>query len=193
MRHRNACLLIISACVCLSSVTFAGELIKSEVNDIGDHFVLHLEMRIDADAESVYDVLVDFNNIKYLNDSIKESELLKSVGLVHTVSMRSEGCVLFFCQSVTQVTTVTELDDGYIMSIVDPEQSDLSYGKTLWQVIEEEDETTKIIYNADIVPDFWIPPLIGTHIFKNRLAEEGEKTINGIERIINAEDNTEDD
>lgn len=144
-------------------------------------------MRIDADYDSVYSVLLDFENLKKLTDSIKESELLKSEGNVHIVRIRSEGCVFIFCQSITQVITVTELDRGYIKSIVDPEKSDLSYGKTLWQIIDE-DETTKIIYDADIVPDFWIPPLIGTYMFKNRLAEEAEQTINGIEQVINDTD-----
>ena len=149
--------------------------------------MLHLEMRIDADYDSVYSTLLDFENLKELTESIKESELLESKDDVHIVLMRSEGCVFIFCQSVTQVTTVTELGRGYIKSIVDPKKSDLSYGKVLWQIIDE-DETTKIIYDANIVPDFWIPPLIGTYIFKNRLAEEVEKTINGIEHDIDNDD-----
>lgn len=144
-------------------------------------------MRIDADYDSVYSTLLDFENLKELTESIKESELLESKDDVHIVLMRSEGCVFIFCQSVTQVTTVTELGRGYIKSIVDPKKSDLSYGKVLWQIIDE-DETTKIIYDANIVPDFWIPPLIGTYIFKNRLAEEVEKTINGIEHDIDNDD-----
>lgn len=149
--------------------------------------MLHLEMRIDADYDSVYSTLLDFENLKELTESIKESELLESKDDVHIVLMRSEGCVFIFCQSIIQVTTVTELGRGYIKSIVDPKKSDLSYGKVLWQIIDE-DETTKIIYDANIVPDFWIPPLIGTYIFKNRLAEEVEKTINGIEHDIDNDD-----
>jgi hypothetical protein len=167
---------------CFVGSSFAGELLKSEVKEVAEHFVLHLEMRIDADYDPVYDILVDFENLKELTETIKESELLESEDDVHVVRMRSEGCVLFYCQSVIQVTTVTELGRGYIKSIVDPELSDLSYGKVLWQIIEE-DETTKIIYDADIVPDFWIPPLFGSYIFKSSLIEEAEKTINGIERV----------
>ena len=141
-------------------------------------------MDIDADYDSVYSTLLDFENLKDLTDSIKESELLESEDDVHIVRMRSEGCVLFICQSVIQVSTVTELGRGYIKSVVDPKKSDLSYGKVLWQIIDE-DETTKIIYDADIIPGFWIPPLIGPYILKSRLVEEGEDTINGIERVIN--------
>ncbi len=169
-----------------NNLTFAGEILYSEVNDLDDHFIVHLEMRIDADYDSVYNTLIDFENINELNDSIKESELLESDGDVHIVRLRSEGCVLFFCENITEVITVTELGRGYIKTIIDPDISDLSYGKALWQIIDEGEET-KVVYKSDIVPKFWIPPLIGTYIFKNRLVVEGEKTINGIERIINSE------
>ena len=172
--------------LCFINLAIAGELLKSEVKNVNKHFILHLEMRVDAEYDEVYSTLIDFDSLKDLTDSIKESELLESEDDVHVVHMRSESCVLFYCQNVTQVFTVTELGRGFIQSVIDPEKSDLSYGKISWQIIDE-DETTKIIYDADIVPDFWIPPLIGPYIFKKRLAEEGKNTINGIELVINDE------
>jgi hypothetical protein len=171
-----------------NSLSYAGELLQSKVDDIDDHYILHLEMRIDTDYDSVYSALLDFENLKDLSESIKESEVIESNDDVHIVRMRSEGCIFIFCQSITQVSTVTELGQGYIESIVIPERSDLIYGEILWQVIEE-DETTKIIYDADIVPDFWIPPLLGTYLFKARLIEEAENMINEIEQMINDYDN----
>jgi len=161
----------------------AGELIDAHVDRVGEHYTLHLDMRIEGHQKDVYAVLVDFKHIPLLNDSIKSSQLLESKGKVHRVQFETEGCVLFVCKRINQVVTVTELGDGYIMSVTDPAHSDLKYGKTLWQVIDEG-KTTRITYNGEFVPDFWVPPLIGPILYKNRLLDEGKKTINGIEHRV---------
>lgn len=158
----------------------AGELLESYVNFEDDHYLLHLDMRVESHMHDVYAVLIDFNNIKDVNDTIVGSQLLKTDGRVHRVQFMSEGCVWIFCRSVNQVVTVTELGSGYIMSQTDPELSDLSYGRTLWQVIDEG-KTTRIKYDADYVPGFWVPPLIGSYLFQERMLEEGLKTLHGIE------------
>lgn len=171
------CLYAFSLPACLS-----GELLDSYVNYEDDHYLLHLDMRIEAEAANVYAVLVDFNNIKSINDTIVSSKLLESNNRVHRVQFMSEGCVWFLCRSVSQVVTVTEMGGGYIMSKTDPEESDLSFGTTLWQVIDEG-KTTRVKYDADYIPAFWIPPLIGPLIFQERMLEEGLKTLNGIELL----------
>lgn len=160
----------------------AGELLHSYVNEEDDHYVLHLDMRIDADADDVYDILMDFSNMYLVNDSIISSTLLESKGKIHKLRFVSDGCVWFYCREVAQLVTVTELGQGYILTETDPTESDLLYGKTLWQIIDEG-ETTRVKYNADYVPDFWVPPLFGSAIFQDRLLEEGMKTINGLEQL----------
>ena len=167
----------------MNGFLYAGEVIHSHINNDGDRFVLHLEMRIDADYDSVYSTLLDFDNLKYLSDTIIESELLDSQDNLHITYVRSEGCILFFCQSVVQNSTVTELGKGLITAVIDPNKSDLRFGEISWQVIDEG-ETTIIINDVDIIPDFWVPPLIGSYFFKQRLIEEGEKLINGIENVF---------
>ena len=166
-----------------TSPLHAGELILADANETEGHYTLSLDMRIQGSHEDVYAVLIDFNNLPAVNDTVKSSQLLESNGKKHLVIYTSEGCVLIYCQTVTQLATVTELGRGYLMSEVDPSKSDLEYGRTLWQVIDEG-ETTRIKYNADYVPDFWVPPLIGDYIFQERMIEEGIKTVNGIEKII---------
>lgn len=179
---------LVGCFIFLAKPVHAGELIHSYVNHDGDHYILHLDMRVEGKYDDIYRILIDFDNITAVNDTIVFSKLLKSEGKVHTVHFESEGCIWFFCRRVKQVVKVTELGRGYIMSATDPTRSDLEYGRTLWEVIDEG-KTTRIKYNADYVPDFWIPPLIGPYLFKNRMLEEGQKTINGIEALAN--DDTE--
>jgi hypothetical protein len=164
-------------------VCAAGEVIKAAVDHDNDHYLLHLDMRIQAKYAAVYRVLVDFNHLSRINDSITSSKDLGHKENVHRVRIVVKGCVWVFCRSIKQVQLTTELNDGYIMSVTDPTHSDMRYGRVLWQIIDEG-STTRIKYNADFVPAFWVPPLIGPVIFKNRLLEEGKKTVNGIEHLL---------
>lgn len=165
----------------LAQYALAGEVKKSYVNHEDGHFLLHLEMHIEADVDDVYEVLVDYNNIHQLSKSIKKSKWLESRGNTHKVMMLSEGCIWFFCQEVKQVQQVTELPNRYIVSETLPEKSDLEYGRVLWH-IRANGKETHISYSADFIPKFWVPPLIGPWLMTKRLLEEGESTINNIEQ-----------
>ncbi|MDH5180601.1 MAG: hypothetical protein OEZ39_14850 [Gammaproteobacteria bacterium] len=159
----------------------AGNVVYSHVEYRDGHYLLQLEMQVRADADAVYDVLVDFNYIYTLNDTIKQSKLLESKDKVHKVYIQTEGCIWIFCRAVRQTQKITEQPDRHLLSETIPEQSDLKFGRTLWHIRERDDESI-ISYRADFVPDFWVPPLIGPWLMKKRLLEEGKKTIYGIER-----------
>jgi hypothetical protein len=177
--------ILLALCLlCVGAVTASGEVIEASIEHSEDHYLIHLDMRIQGKAADVYRVLIDFNHLNRINDSITSSRELENEGEVHRVRVVVRGCVWIFCRSLTQLQTVTELSGGYLMSITAPSKTDLRYGHVLWQIIDEG-STTRIKYNADFVPAFWVPPLIGPLIFKHRLLEEGQKTVNGIERLLN--------
>jgi len=167
----------------LMSPVKAGELLEYYVDEIDDHFLLHLDMRVSASHKEIKEVLLDFSTMPEVNDTVVESHLIESTGNQHKIYFVSKGCVWIFCETIKQLTMVTELDHGYIMSDVIADKSDLHYGRALWQLIDEG-KTTRVIYNADYVPDFWVPPLIGSAIAKEKMLSEGSKTINGLERVI---------
>ena len=178
MRHATLLLLLV-----LTTFELHGsELLNSSVREENKHFIIHLDMRIDADYDSVYEVLMDFNLMSQVNDSIIHSELRETGNKKHLLYFVNEGCIWFVCRKVRQLVTVTEMGRGYIVSETHPEESDLKHGKVLWQLIDEG-ETTRVKYNADMVPDFWIPPFFGSGTFQKRMLEEGKKTVNGLEQL----------
>jgi hypothetical protein len=170
--------------VCYLPAGQAGELLDAHVNYEDDHYLVHMDMRVKGKRDAIYAVITDFDNITAVNDTIVYSKLLESKGKQHRVHFESEGCIWIFCRRVKQVVTVTEMANGYILSEVHPDESDVKYGRTLWHIIDEG-KTTRIKYDADFVPDFWVPPLIGPMMIKQRMLIEGQKTINGIESLAN--------
>ena len=183
MQQHRSWPLIVLLVLGLGHAAQAGELLGANVERRDNHFLLDLNMRIQGKANDVYRVLLDFKHLPSLNDAIKSVQVLEHKGNVYRVRIDVEGCVWIFCRRVTQVQTVTALHYGYIVGIVDPAQSDFRYGRTLWPVIDEG-KYTRVQYNADFVPAFWVPPVIGSYLFKRRMLEEGRKTINGIERRL---------
>ena len=167
-----------------SQATLAGEVLDSHVGTHEDHYLLRIDMLIDADAERVRQLLTDYAHLDRLSHSITQSELLASNAPHFQVRITTEGCVLFFCRELVQVQDVTELQDGYILVTVRPEMSDFSYSRNMWR-IRTLDDRTRVTYSSDLVPAFWIPPLIGTSIFKNQLLEETRQVIDNLERLAN--------
>ncbi len=167
--------------LCLS-VVHAGEVMHSDIHYDGARFQLRLEMKVVAEPETVYAILTDFNHLKELNDNIKVSRLLQSDGLQHKVKIIIEGCIWFYCQSIRQVQNITELGKGSLQAITIPTESNIKYGRTMWH-LHGEDDFTIIHYQAEIVPEFFIPPIIGPYLMKRRFLVEAKKTINGIERL----------
>ena len=168
-------------CLSLMGQVHAGKIINSYVNYEDGHYLLNLDMLVDASLNNVYKVLMDADHLIHVNETIKESRLIESKKLQQRVYLETEACIWFFCRRIKQIQRVTEMGSGYIMSVTEPEQSDLEYGKVLWR-LQTQDQLTRINYSADFVPDFWVPPLIGPWLLRNRLLEEGKKTIYGIEK-----------
>jgi len=175
-------LIILSQSIATSQ---AGEVISSFVDEQDDHYVIRVDMRVNADIADVYKHLSDFKNIYKLNNTIVSSIVKKSSGKQHEVEVNTSGCVLFFCTEQTQYQKVSELDNGYIMIHLIPEKSDFISGEILWQVYAEKN-TTRVIFAADYEPDFWIPPLIGPWILKDVFIDESQETINELEKLAQA-------
>lgn len=165
----------------------AGEVLDSHVGTHKGHYLLRIDMLIDADTDRVRQLLTDYAHLDRLSQSITRSELLESNSPQYRVRVTTNGCVIFFCRELVQVQDVSELPNGYIIVTVLPEMSDFTYSKNVWRIRALNDRT-RVTYSSDLVPDFWVPPLIGSAIFKNQLLEESRQVIENLERLANLPD-----
>jgi len=119
-----------------------------------------LVARVDAPVEDVAAVLTDYAAYRKLDPRIRASTVLPSddqgVELVRTVV---RACAGFFCRNVERVERV-ERREGELLATVVPERSELRSGltRTTWQA---DDDATSVTYQAEFVPDFWVPAAIG--------------------------------
>lgn len=160
----------------------AGEVLSSHVDYDDGHYLLDMKMRIDAPLPRVRETLTDYANITAINSSVVESSVLISAHPNYRVRVVTEGCVWFFCKRMTQYQQVNELDSGYIVIVLDTSSGDFTYGRLLWH-IQADEEQTRVSFSGDLVPDFWVPPLIGPWLLSGVLEEETRKTVEGLERL----------
>ena len=159
----------------------AAELISLDVGQEAGIYTVRLAMELDVTAEHVQQVLTNYQQLHRMNPSITESRVLPSPGDgVVRVFTRMESCVLFFCVGFTRVEDVSRSASGDLIAVIVPGQSDFRTGTALWQ-ITERGKRTLLVYEASMQPGFFIPPMIGSYIVKEKLKNELLISINRIE------------
>lgn len=161
----------------------AGEVITAKVDHQDKRYFMEIEALINADSIIVKRLLTDYNHLKRLNDIIKQSYIVYSLDDVsHRVYLNAESCITFFCKSITQVQDIEELPGNVLVATVVPAKSDFDYAHARWK-IRAEGARTRIFFNTDLRPSFWVPPLIGPPLIESKLREEALRTIDGLERL----------
>jgi len=162
----------------------AGDIIESKVEHKDKQYFVTLEVVINADSQQVFRLLTDYENLTSLSDSIKESRLIYSLSdNDHRVQVKTKACVTFFCKTINQIQDVEELPGMVIITTSLPEKSDVEYAHARWK-ISAEDDFTRISYNSDLKPSFWIPPVIGPPLIERTLRNEALAVINGLESLV---------
>jgi hypothetical protein len=165
---RWLCLLFVLA---PSVVAGAGTHPSIEISEHAGSYRIRMVALIRAPAKSVYEVLTDYRHIYRLNPAITQSAILPSPqeGAVR-VRTRIEGCIFFFCRDLDRLEEVRELDDGHLQAVIIPDYSDFSAGSADWH-IQSLGDGSRIVYEAQVTPAFFIPPIIGSYFVKRAFGE----------------------
>lgn len=147
----------------------AAQVTANEITRDGDRYEVAFDVRIAAPADRLMRYLTDYANYSEYFHSIRESTLLAGAPrAAQRVRLRLRGCVWFFCRTVTFVKDVTAAADGEIRARIEPRLSDFREATEYWRVTPSAGET-RLQYRAALVPDFFVPPLIGPWLLKRQI------------------------
>ena len=168
-----------------TSASRAGELVELEVVESQGIYRIKAVTILDAPAKQVHSALNDLAHIYRLNPLITESEILPSPSN-ESVRVRTHivGCVAFFCNEIERVEDVRELPSGKLQSVMVPELSSFRSGSAEWRT-ESLGDRSRVIYQAQMEPEFFIPPLIGSYFVKKKLRESVTTSFARLELIAN--------
>jgi len=176
---RALCLTLLTA----AAPTHAGELVDLDVHENGGTYHIHADMVIHADSAHVRAVLTDYAHVYRFNPAIVESEILPApTEAAVRVRTQIEECLAFYCVDLVSVADVSVAPSGDLHAVIIPELSSFRSGTAEWR-IRADHGVSRVVYDATMVPDFFVPPVFGPHIMIRKLANETMKTFSRLECI----------
>lgn len=161
----------------------AAELLDVEVELRNKRYRLYSEVEFNASREALYDLLIDYEKFDKFTSAIVESnnKVPDEKGRPGFYA-RMEGCVVWFCKSFIRngyllLTPITE-----VVAIAIPEESDFKFSRERWQLIPNG-EGTLMIYDFEMEPAFWVPPVIGPYFIQRTLKRGAHRAVDRIERL----------
>ncbi|MBT8079479.1 MAG: SRPBCC family protein [Gammaproteobacteria bacterium] len=167
----------------MSAPVTAADLRDVVVEREESRYKLRSETYFDADPESLYRVLTDYDHFDKISSTFVEARNIEpdEHGRPRFYT-RMEGCVLLFCKSYIRTGHLVLTPVSDIVAIVDPELSNFRFARERWQFIEDGDGTL-LIYTFEMEPDFWIPPVVGPFVVKRVLRRGGADAVDRIEAL----------
>ncbi len=153
-------------------------------------YLLEAEARLAATPESIFAVLMDYDDNAYsrISRAYKESRYLEpAADGTPVVYTRMEGCALWHCMSLERTERVETDAPRWIKSTTLPEGSNFKYSTSEW-VLERDGENTKMTYKLEMEPDFFVPPIVGPWYLKRTLSQGGLRAVTRIERLARERD-----
>ncbi len=150
----------------------------------GNTYTFSMQFLAHAPADQVFAIITDFENLSQLNPLIKSSRILPiQEPYKKRVEIVTRGCMLFFCKTITRVEDVQfdhtlTINTEFVVSM-----SDFKSGRTTW-TFEPSGENTRVTYDAQMVPDFWLPPFVGPYALKKQLYSQLKYTANKINYLL---------
>jgi hypothetical protein len=167
----------------LTTAVHAADLRDVTVERDEKRYRLVSETRFDVSATDLYKVLIDYDLFTEFSSVFVESRNVKagSNGKPRYYT-KMEGCVLFFCKSFERVGELTLTPETEIVALADPGKSDFDYSREHW-TLRTDGEGTVLLYEFELEPSFWVPPVLGPFVMKRVLKAGGADAVDRIEAI----------
>ncbi len=176
-------LVIITLTLCSLTQAVAATIQTLEITHTQGNYHVTFDVLLDTDSEKAWMLLSDYHHWQRLSDNLEEAKLLERFpDGRQRIRLRFRSCVLIFCKTIRQIKDVTTDSEGGILTVMVPEQGDFVSGWEHWRILSERGET-RVQYDAEIVPSFGLPPLIGPLILKGKLRSTLIETANRLETL----------
>ncbi|MEQ1437990.1 hypothetical protein AAG565_01390 [Fontimonas sp. SYSU GA230001] len=180
---RTALAMLIAA---LCTPAAAADVQTLQIERAAPLYRMHLVARLDSPLAQSFGVFRDFSNLPRINDAIEVARSMTGATPgAQRLYTRIRVCVWFFCTHLDQVQDIVEVREHGALGLdarVIPELSNLRYGRARWRMTHCGRQTC-LDFQAELEPDFWIPPLIGPWAIERAMRNEALQTAQGIERL----------
>jgi len=153
------------------------------VDRVDGVYIMRSEVWFDASIEQIFGVFLDWDLSTQFSSVIVESRnVAPDAAGRRGYYSRNRACLWFYCRSFERNGFVEHAPLEFIEARADPERSDFHVSNERWE-FRAEDRGTVVIYDLEMKPKFFVPPLIGPIIMKRKLRKGGAEAIDRIEAI----------
>lgn len=151
---------------------FASPLREAAVRHQDNRYSVHVEADVHAPSARLLALLTDFDHLDRIDQTIVASERLhRTPDGKERVRFQVRTCVLLFCFHLAHEADFRVDEHGNLEGTFDPAASDVDYGYVSWQLDQQSEQQTHLVFRAEVEPGFWIPPFIGPWLLERRLRE----------------------
>lgn len=161
----------------------SAQVLNASVIQQQGRFIMHSETFVRAPVSKVRTLLTDYEHLPRVNRDLKKVEVLERLNGGVRMGVTSDFCILTICLNFVWVQDVETLPDGDIAMAIVPNQGDFRQGSGRWRLLSDNGGT-RLIFDVDLIPNFWIPPVFGPWVMKRKLADEAFETAQGLERMV---------
>jgi len=164
--------------VLLSSVSAAADL-KVEARRDGDAVVVQARARVRADVGTAWAVLTAYDRYAEFIPDLKSSEILARAGDTLIVHQKGEvGFFLFHFPMEVTFSVTEQPPTGINSRAISGTFKEMTSAYTLAQ----DEDSVHLTYSGRLVPDFRLPPLIGTAAVKAAVEKQFGALVKEIQR-----------
>ena len=148
-------------------------------------YSVRVDTAIAAPPERVLAVLQDYEHLGRLHKSVLESRILEQHARGARVQVRLRGCVLFFCTEMEEVLDYDASPDGsWLTATIEPSDTGFRSGRMRWDLEEAPQHRSRLRYQAELEPAFWVPPLLGPWMLKRSLRQLALDMTASLNRLV---------
>jgi len=157
----------------------------------GGRFLIDMHIAVHAPAPAVFRALQDYGAMARYNSDLRAVRVERTpapdrVRLFTTI----HACVLIFCKTMReeQLMTATAIADGGTLHAELLPYGDFKSGRGVWMVkpCPTARSVTCLDVRIELVPAFWVPPVLGPWAIGRTMDEEARRTGDGLEKTARA-------
>jgi hypothetical protein len=164
----------------------AGEIRYAAVAYDKGVYTLEIVADINADGQAVHAIVTDYEQLETLTDILLEASLLSATEANPTkrLDLLARACFFIFCFRIKAVSAVEEDGVVGVSTTIIPGQSDFRSGRISWKIVPGTAGHCSMHVTGNFEPDFWIPPIIGPLLIKQKIIREAGAVLRNIELRI---------
>jgi hypothetical protein len=174
--------------VCVALLVYTSPLRSAEITVaevVMDDRQYSIDMRAEAnvDITTLLTVLRDYDLYTTLSPSIIESRLVSEEDDALRLMLVMRPCIFGFCRNLIKVTDITWLNEKSVRYRGVPGAGHFEMSVETITVSGNPDQPSAAIflYRAELVPAFFIPPVIGNWLISRQIQKELLSTLERIE------------